>query len=67
MDKPEQELCMMCGEYNSGHVLVRMINPSRRDNTIVGRVCSSHTLKEVQLHKSEKFSVKVLFDPLGGE
>jgi hypothetical protein len=51
-----EELCMLCGAVKPpGHVVVQA-----PDGTHHGRVCSSHTLKELLFDSQERFLVEII-------
>ena len=58
--KKGRDDCMLCGAPQPpGHVLVRDPDKGR----IEGRVCSSHTLSEVIMDRSDRFMVEITVDP----
>lgn len=53
--------CMVCSKPTlPGHVNVRDFK-----GNLIGRVCSSHSLKDVILDPQERFDVTVTYAPMG--
>jgi ribosomal protein L24E len=62
--------CLFCGAKEPpGHVLVFPKSDASRwgESTAIGRVCSSHTLKEIILQEPERLTVEVIYDDANDE